>query len=111
MSKAKRKRKYIQKQKRLEKLKKGKVVRFDLQNSSRKYLGLKNRYCYQTNIHRLIYKDATFSNVKYQASNITQCNFRNSKMYGVDFCHTNLKKTSFKGAILENCTGQQKLDT
>ena len=102
MSRSKRNRKYVQKQKRLERKKKGKLVRFDLQNSSRKYPGINNKYCYQTNIHRLIYKDGTFSNVKYQASNITQCNFKNCKLYGVDFCNTNLKKTSFKGAILKD---------
>ena len=39
--------------------------------------------------------------MKYQASNITKCNFRNCKI-GVDFCNTNLKGSSFKGAILKD---------
>lgn len=102
MSKAKRKMKYVQKQKRLEKKKRGKLVRFDLQNSNKKYPGFSNKYCYQTNIHQLIYKDGMLSNVKYQASTITKCNFKNCKLYGVDFCNTNLKKTSFKGALLKD---------
>lgn len=102
MSKGKLKRKYKQKQKRLKKILRGKFVRFDLQNSSRKYAGFKNKYCYQTNIHRLIYKDASFENVRYQASNITQCNFKKTKLRGVDFCNTNLKGTSFKRAILKD---------
>lgn len=86
----------------------GKIVRFDLQNSKKKYTGIKNKYCYQTNIHNLIYKDANFKNVKYQASNITKCNFNNAFLQGVDFCNTNLKSSSFKNAkfkdvIFFNC--------
>ena len=102
MSKVKIRKEYKQKQKRAEKEKKGKRVRFDLQNSGKKYPGLSNRYCYQANIHHIIYKDGTFRNVKYQASNITKCNFRNCKIIGVDFCNTNLKGSSFKGAILKD---------
>ena len=102
MGRGKRRRKYIQKKKRMEKAKKGKLVRFDLQNSSRKYAGFKDKYCYQTNIHRLIYKDAKFQNVRYQASIITNCNYRNASLKGVDFCNSNLKNTTFKGAYFEN---------
>ncbi|MFQ7446785.1 pentapeptide repeat-containing protein [Intestinibacter bartlettii] len=39
--------------------------------------------------------------MRYQASNITYCNFKNSKLLGVDFVNTNLKYTNFKGAKLE----------
>ena len=66
MGRGKQRRKYKQKKKRMEKAKRGKLVRFDLQNSGRKYSGFRDKYCYQTNIHRLIYKDAKFQNVKFQ---------------------------------------------
>lgn len=95
-------RKREQKIKRIEKVKQGKLVRFSLANSPKKYKGFSNKYSYQTNIHHLIYKEAVFENVKFQASNITKCNFKNTKLIGVDFCSTNLKGTSFKGAILKN---------
>lgn len=95
-------RKRDQKIKRIEKVKQGKLVRFSLANSSKKYKGFSNKYSYQTNIHHLIYKDAVFENVKFQASNITKCNFKNTKLIGVDFCSTNLKGTNFKGAVLKN---------
>lgn len=102
MGRGKQKRKYKQKQKRMEKAKKGKLVRFDLQNSGKKYLGFRDKYCCQTNIHKLIYKDAKFQNVKYQASNITKCNYKNASFKGVDFCNSNLKKSMFNGAHFEN---------
>lgn len=102
MSAGKKRRKYKQKKKRNIKISKGKLVRFDLQNSSRKYAGFSNKYCYGTNIHNLIYKDATFKNVRFQASNITACNFKNTVLINVDFCNSNLKRTAFKGATLNN---------
>lgn len=85
----------------MEKIRRGKLVRFDLQNSGRKYSGFRNKYCYQTNIHRLIYKGAKFENVRFQASNMTKCNYKNASFKGVDFCNSNLKNSSFKGAILK----------
>lgn len=81
---------------------KGKMVRFDLQNSSKKYPGFNNKYCYGTNVHNLIYKDGVFKNVRFQASNITNCNFKNTVLKNVDFCNSNLKGTTFKGATLSN---------
>ena len=53
-------------------------------------------------MHNLIYKDAKFQNVRYQASIITNCNFNQTVLTGVDFCNCNLKKSSFKGAKLHN---------
>lgn len=70
MGRGKQNRKYKQKKKRMEKIRRGKLVRFDLQNSGRKYSGFRNKYCYQTNIHRLIYKGAKFENVRFQAYTI-----------------------------------------
>lgn len=98
----KKNRKRKQKIKRLAKIKLGKIVRFNLANSNKKYNGYSNKYSYQTNIHNIIYKDGQFCNVKYQASNITHCNFKNTKLNGVDFYNTNLKRTSFKGASLNH---------
>lgn len=100
--KGKQKRKIKQRKKRIEKIKQGKVVRFNLANSRVKYKGCKNIYGYQSNIHNLIYKDAKFENVRYQAANITYCNFKNTTLKGVDFISTNLKYTNFKGAKLKD---------
>lgn len=46
--------------------------------------------------------ESIFKNVKYTGSNITNCNFRNSKVIGVDYINTNLKNSKFKNARLEN---------
>lgn len=102
MGYGKKNRKHKQKVKRDIKRAKEKLVRFDLQNSRKKYPGFSNKYCYGTNIHRLIYKDGFFENVRFQASNITNCNFKNVTLRNVDFCNSNLKETSFKGATLNN---------
>lgn len=50
----------------------------------------------------MIYKDASFENVRYHASNITKCNFKDTKLLGVDFTSCNLKSTSFKNAVLKD---------
>lgn len=102
MGRGKKRRKIKQKLKRMKKIKKGKLVRFNLSNSPVKYKGFKNKYNYQTNIHNLIYKDASFENVRYHASNITNCNFKNTKLLGVEFTSCNLKNTSFKNAVLKD---------
>ncbi len=75
---------------------------YDKQNSSIKYKGFQNKYCYKSNMHNLIFKYATLENVRFNVSNITYCNFKKAKLLGVDFCNTNLKNTSFKGATLKN---------
>lgn len=102
MGKGKERRKRKQKLKRIEKIKKGKLVRFTLANSPVKYKGFRDKYNYQTNIHNLIYKDASFENVRYHASNITKCNFKNTKLLGVEFTSCNLKNTSFKNSALRD---------
>lgn len=50
----------------------------------------------------MIYKDASFENVRYHSSNITKCNFKNTKLLGVEFTNCNLKSTSFKNATLRD---------
>ena len=102
MSRTKRKRKAKQKLKIIRKRKAGKLVRFVLTNSGRKYSGWSNRYNYQSNIHSIIYKDATFSNDKFQNCIITGCNFNNANLSDIDFTHCNLKGSSFKNAVLSN---------
>lgn len=102
MGRGKKRKKAKQKLKRNEKRKSGKLVRFCLSNSSKKYSGFSNKFCYQTNIHNLIYKDAIFDNVKFQNSNITECNLRNTKLTGVDFYNSNLKKSKFENAKLKD---------
>ena len=79
-----------------------KKVFFTLTGCPKKLQGLSNRYNYKSNMHNLIYKDAKFQNVRYQASIITNCNFNQTVLTGVDFCNCNLKKSSFKGAKLHN---------
>ena len=100
MSKGKKRRQAKQKAKRIMKARRGKIAPFDLQNSPKKYRGFSNKYCYKTNIHRLIYKDASFSNIKFQASNMTDCNYRNSKLNCIDYVGCNLKGSNFTGANL-----------
>ncbi|AMQ71651.1 pentapeptide repeat-containing protein [Bacillus velezensis] len=102
MGRGKQRRKNKQKQKRMKKIAQGKHVPFSLANSSRKLKGRHNKHEYKTNIHNLIFVDATFKNVKYTASNITFCNFRKTKITGVDYINTNLKKSKFKNAHFEN---------
>lgn len=102
MGRGKKKRKRKQAQNREEKAKRGKHVPFNLANSPRKMNGIKNRYNYKSNMHNLIYKGGCFENVKYQASIITECNFKNSNLIGVDFYNSNLKRTIFNGALLKN---------
>ena len=96
------KRRKSQEQKRLVKIKMGKPVYFTLTHCVKKLNGICNKYNYKANMHGLIFKDAIFNNVKYQASIITKCNFNNSKLTGVDFFNSNLKSSSFKGATLSD---------
>ena len=98
--KSRRKRK--QKLKRIKRKAMGKLVRFSLANSPKKYNGFKNKYSYGTNIHNLIYKGGNFENVRFQASNITRCNFKNTRLIGIEFMNSNLKGTKFNGAILKD---------
>lgn len=102
MGRANKKRKILQNIKRKEKIKKGRLVRFTLSNSPVKYKGFSNKYNYKTNIHNLIYKDASFENVRYHVSNITKCNFKNTKLLGVEFISCNLKSTSFRNSKLKD---------
>lgn len=80
----------------------GKKIFFTLTHCSKKLKGVSNRYNYKANMHALCFCDAQFHTVKYQASIITNCNFRDSKLIGVDFYNCNLKGTLFKNAKLEN---------
>jgi len=102
MGRAKKKRKRLAKLKRLKRKSQGKLVIFDLQNSPKKMKGCSNKYSYKTNIHNLIYKDASFENVRFRASNITDCNFKNAHLIGVDFVSSNLKNSNFSNATLED---------
>lgn len=77
-------------------------VPFSLANSPKKYSGYSNRLNYKTNIHNLIYVNAKFKNVKFQASNVTECNFRDATFHGIDFMNTNLKKCNFKNCYFED---------
>lgn len=80
----------------------GKPVYFTLTHCNNKLNGIANRYNYKANMHKLIYAGARFYNVKYQASIITDCNFKDAKLIGVDFFNCNMQRVSFKNAYLEN---------
>ncbi len=41
-------------------------------------------------------------NIKFQSSNITNCNYKNALFKGIDFCNCNLKNSTFIGASFEN---------
>ena len=73
-------------------------------SSSKKYKGWSCIYNYQANIHGVNYKGATFTNDKFQSSIITGCNFKKSKLIGIDFTHCNMKKSKFDGAIFDSVT-------
>lgn len=79
----------------------GKRIFFTLTHCHKKLGGVSNRYNYKANMHALCFVDARFYNVKYQASIMTDCNFRGSELIGVDLYNCNLRGTSFKNAKLE----------
>ena len=80
----------------------GKPVFFTLTHCSKKLGGTSNKYNYKANMHNLCFVDARFYNVKYQASIMTDCNYRNANILGVDFFNCNMRGTSFKNAKLKN---------
>lgn len=80
----------------------GKPVFFTLTHCQKKLRGLSNQYNYKSNMHGLLFIGTKFSNVKYQASIMTECNFRDSFLTGVDFFNSNMKGVSFKNATLKN---------
>lgn len=45
---------------------------------------------------------ARFYNVKYQASIMTDCNYRDANIIGVDYFNCNMRGTSFKNAKFKN---------
>ena len=80
----------------------GKKVFFTLTHCNKKLNGTSNKYNYKSNMHNLCFVGARFYNVKYQASIMTACNFRDAQMIGVDLYNCNMKKSSFKNSILKN---------
>ena len=80
----------------------GKPVFFTLTHCSKKLAGISNKYNYKANMHGLCFVGAKFFNVKYQASIMTDCNFRDAHLLGVDFYNCNMREDSFKNAVLEN---------
>lgn len=80
----------------------GKKVFFTLTHCNKKLSGISNRYNYKSNMHNLCFVGARFYNVKYQASIMTACNYRDAQMIGVDLYNCNLRESSFKNSILQN---------
>lgn len=80
----------------------GKPIFFTLTHCNKKMNGISNKYNYKANMHKLCFVDARFYNVKYQASIITNCNYRNANIIGVDFFNCNMRGTSFKNTRFKN---------
>lgn len=106
MSKTKQKRKMLQRkkfQKRISiKKKMGKPIFFSLCRTHNPLGGFANKYNYKATLYKVLYNNARIMNIRWNASHITHCSFRDAKCVGVDFCNTNLKNTSFRGAALKN---------
>lgn len=83
-------------------VKMGKPVFFTLTHCSKKLSGISNKYNYKANMHNLCFVGSRFYNVKYQASIMTNCNYRDATLVGVDYFNCNMKGTSFKKAKLKN---------
>lgn len=80
----------------------GKPVFFTLTCCNKKLTGTANKYNYKANMHKLIFTGGRFYNVKYQASIMTDCNFRGAKFIGVDFYNCNMRGVLFKEAVFED---------
>lgn len=83
-------------------VKMGKPIFFTLTHCQKKLSGISNKYNYKANMHKLIFMDARFYNVKYQASIMTECNFKGAKFIGVDFYNCNMRGVSFRNVSFEN---------
>lgn len=80
----------------------GKPVFFTLTHCNKKMSGISNKYNYKANMHKLCFVGARFYNVKYQASIVTDCNYRDATIIGVDYFNCNMRGTSFENARLKN---------
>ena len=80
----------------------GKRVFFTLTHCSKKLEGISNKYNYKANIHNLCFVGASFYNVKYQSSIMTNCNYRDSNILGVDYFNCNMRSSSFKNVRMTN---------
>ena len=80
----------------------GKPVFFTLTHCNKKMSGISNKYNYKANMHKLCFIGAHFYNVKYQASIVTDCNYRDATIIGVDYFNCNMRGTSFKNAKFKN---------
>ena len=80
----------------------GKPVFFTLAYCNKKLSGIWNKYMYKANMHKLCFVGARFYNVKYQASIVTDCNYRDATIIGVDYFNCNMRGTSFKNARFKN---------
>lgn len=96
------KRKELNKKRNIIRKKMGKKIFFTLTHCRKKLKGISNGYNYKSNMHNLCFVGASFFNVKYQASIITACNFRDACLKGVDFFNCNMKNAIFKNAVLDD---------
>jgi len=103
LSIGKRKRKAIQKKKRMEKRKRGRLTPFTLANCPKQLKGICNRYEYKVNVHNCIFARARFLNVRYRSGHITYSTFKAAYLTNVDFICVNLKANKFKSTHFKNC--------
>ncbi len=55
---------------------------FTLTHCNKKMSGISNKYNYKANMHKICFVGARFYNVKYQASIMTDCNYRDASIRG-----------------------------
>lgn len=60
----------------------GKPFFFTLTHCNKKMSGISNKYNYKANMHKICFVGARFYNVKYQASIMTDCNYRDASIRG-----------------------------
>lgn len=88
------------KRKRVQKIKKGINVPFELHK--RPLRSLENRYFYKANMHMCSGKKRSFENVRFRSSNMTKSKFNGASFKGVDFIFTNLKKSIFRNCFFKD---------
>lgn len=81
-------------------VKMGEPIFFTLTHCSKKLGGVSNKYNYKANMHKLCFVGARFYNVKYQASIMTNCNFRNANLIGIDFLTATYEERLLKILVL-----------
>ena len=103
MSKAKSKRKALQKIKRSKKKAQGKLAPFSLSNFTKPLKGISHKYEYKVNIHHCVFSNAYFYTVRYRSGHTTHSSFKKANIHNSDFICVNLKHNIFNATTLKDC--------